>query len=608
MAVNDIRLANDDPRPLPVILAELHRGGASGSLAVLGAEASRELLFTNGELRAARSSDEAEKLGTWLVDQGDITAEQLGIALLGQAGSDSPPLGHLLVQRGLVTAPALERQLEALALRILRAATAEPRRGLLFLSEGYRAQPDTLPNLTTPLLIAISARALRDPAAVAEAVGDMGRTVQRAAPYEVLAAELDLAPREEEILELLSQSRRLDAIGEELGLPVGELQRAILPLLAVGAVVDSGPPMPPRRKAQAFGVVGRFDRVASPQAGDDPDAVAPAEVVAVPATTGGGDRPAAVAPPARRATVGSPERTTPQVFRPLTSADAQRERDQVLNLAAQLGNLGHYGVLGLQPGVTYMSIQRAWQALRPRFDPERAAEDHLSDLRPQLRMIAERLDDAYETLIEPASRVVYDRILRASKVTGMAGSTPVPHHHLRGRKTPVPGVGPSTSEPSSLPVSGAALALGPSTRTSPAAAPSAPASPQEQAHAFAALAEAAARRSDLVSALDLYQQACDLDPRSEFLVAHARLMLKNPQWVDRALQRLQRVVETDPSCTEAWVEVADVWRRRGHAERQRKALERALAADPTHPRASQMYAAMVGDVELERLRQRIRSG
>jgi tetratricopeptide (TPR) repeat protein len=221
-------------------------------------------------------------------------------------------------------------------------------------------------------------------------------------------------------------------------------------------------------------------------------------------------------------------------------------------------------------------------------------------------MIAERLDEAYETLIEPASRMVYDRILRASKVTGMAGGTPVPRPHLDGRRTPMPGVAiPSAGGP--LPPSaGVPVALGPSTRPPPAAS-TAPASPREQARALAEQAEAAVRRSDMVSALELYQQACDLDPRSEYLVAHARLMLKNPQWVDRALQRLQQVVEVDPTCSEAWVEVAEVWRRRGHTERQRKALERALAADPAHPRASRMYADLVGEGELESLRRRARS-
>ena len=172
----------------------------------------------------------------------------------------------------------------------------------------------------------------------------------------------------------------------------------------------------------------------------------------------------------------------------------------------------------------------------------------------------------------------------------------------------MPGVRLSTPSPPSVLTGGAVVATGPASRSSSGEVPSAQAGPQERARALAAQAEAAARGADLVSALTLYQQACDLDPRSEYLVAHARLMLKNPQWVDRALQRLQQVVEADPSCTEAWVEVAEVWRRRGHTERQRKALERALSAAPDHLRASRMYAAMVGSDELERLRQRIRSG
>ena len=58
---------------------------------------------------------------------------------------------------------------------------------------------------------------------------------------------------------------------------------------------------------------------------------------------------------------------------------------------------------------------------------------------------------------------------------------------------------------------------------------------------------------------------------------------------------------------EAWLELADCWRRRNHAERQRKSLERVLAIDPDHEQGNKMYKDLVGNRELQRLLKRARS-
>ena len=156
-------------------------------------------------------------------------------------------------------------------------------------------------------------------------------------------------------------------------MPLGEFQRAVVPLLVVGALVDSGPPLPPRRAAKVYGSVATIDRAASPDANVGPAGGTPAVTTDGPVAVGGGERPTRGSPAPRAAQLGSAGETSPHVALPLTPAAAQREREQVLHLAAQLGNVGHYGILGLQPGVTYMAVERAWKALRPRFDSRRTA-------------------------------------------------------------------------------------------------------------------------------------------------------------------------------------------------------------------------------------------
>ncbi len=69
---------------------------------------------------------------------------------------------------------------------------------------------------------------------------------------------------------------------------------------------------------------------------------------------------------------------------------------------------------------------------------------------------------------------------------------------------------------------------------------------------------------------------------------------------------MRRAIEVDPRFVDAWLELAEFWRRRNHAERQRKALERALAVNPDNERANQMYRQLAGKKELDRLLRRAR--
>ena len=115
------------------------------------------------------------------------------------------------------------------------------------------------------------------------------------------------------------------------------------------------------------------------------------------------------------------------------------------------------------------------------------------------------------------------------------------------------------------------------------------------------------KEDELYLAIQLLEQACALEPRPEELIKLSRLLQRNPLWVNRALACLRRAIETDPRNIDAWLELADFWRRRNHAERQRKSLERVLAIDPDHAEANKMYKDLVGNRELQRLLKRARS-
>ncbi len=75
-----------DRQPLPSVMADLVTRRATGSLLVTSGDVVREIHFTNGEIRSARSQIEDEKLGMWLVSRDKISEDDRALVLLAQGG------------------------------------------------------------------------------------------------------------------------------------------------------------------------------------------------------------------------------------------------------------------------------------------------------------------------------------------------------------------------------------------------------------------------------------------------------------------------------------------------------------------------------------------
>ncbi len=238
------------------------------------------------------------------------------------------------------------------------------------------------------------------------------------------------------------------------------------------------------------------------------------------------------------------------------------ERHRIMELAEKVTKIDHYHALGLKPGAGTEQIEKAFSVIRKRYAPKRVEEAHLIDQRGNLAAIVDRAREAYELLSDPKTRRRYDKVLK------------------------------SVTESQAEVIS---------TR------------PRTDPEARRSLVKANVIRADqLISlgetylAIQLLEQACALDPRPEELLKLAKLQMRNPLWIGRALERLRIAVEVDPTFVEGWIEIANFWKARGHTERQRKALERAVGADPWSETASEMYKKLVGSRELDRLLRRVR--
>jgi len=240
----------------------------------------------------------------------------------------------------------------------------------------------------------------------------------------------------------------------------------------------------------------------------------------------------------------------------------REERHRIMELAEKVTRINHYRALGLKTGAGADQIEKAFTVIRKRYSPKRVDEPHLVDQRANLSAIVDRAREAYELLSDPKARRRYDKVLSSVEKAQEESLSTKP-------------------------------------RTDPAAR--------------AAMVKANINRADQLIAtgetylaIQLLEQACSMDPRPEELLKLAKLQMRNPLWIGRALDRLRVAVEVDPTFVQGWIEIANFWQARGHTERQRKALERAVGADPWSETAAEMYKKLVGGRELERLLRRVR--
>lgn len=517
MKSKDDRLELRRSRPLPEAMARISRSRSTGILSAVVGQTVRELLFVDGELRAARSNAEEEKLGTWLVLRERISENARALTLLSQGGADAPPLGHLLVTRGCLDEGAVEEELEELAVTIVRRAAAGS--FCEFVEGRVGGQPDTLPNTTTTQMILTAARAFTDNDAMRASLEPLSQVAWPSTTLDTLLTELDLTPSEAFLLSRVGETRRLtdlvnvSALGED---------KAVATLYAL----------------KAAGVIA---------IGDSQD-ITPAPL-----------------PDVSQRHQGSGERIA-VVDEAQLSAEYQGERERIRALADSAPRIDHYRALGLRRTARLEEVESAWASAQQAFAPARSAETHLRDLKPELTTILGRAQEAHEVLVNPVSRRRYDDILESLDDQKKA-------QHEQAKKRHV-----------------------------------------ERQQVRTVIVEANLKRADelvhdgeLYLAIQLLEQACRMDPRPQELLKLARLLLRNPLWSQRALESLRKALEVDPGHVEAWLELAEFWRRRNSPERQRKALERALAAEPENSRAVQMYEQLMGRRELDRLLRRARS-
>jgi len=498
-------------------MADLATRRVTGSLVVTSDGVVREILFTNGEIRAARSQIEDEKLGMWLAARGKISEDDRALILLAQGGGDSPPLGQLLVTRRYITREELEAELEELALAIVQRASAAPRTTVEFVDGGGEGQLDTLPNVVTSQIILLAARAVTDIDSIRQVIGSPDQAVQLSGRLAYMLQDVELTPTEGFLISRLDAAKNVAGLVNLSSLPEAETYSTLYALMMSGSVI-----------------IG--DGGAADSAEEEPQAVA------------------SVRTPPLDSMLAEEIDPDQDDF----SEQQLEERRLILKRADDVTRVDHYQALGLEPNAHPKEVVAAWERIEREYAPE-TSRAHLRDMEAHLARIVERGREAFEVLSDARARKRYDDILLSIERSGVIKKSEV------DPKARLNLVEENLKRANEL-----------------------------------------IKEDELYLAIQLLEQACAIQPRPEELLKLAGLLQRNPLWINRALACMRRAIEADPTYVDAWIELAEFWRRRNHMERQRKSLERALAVDPDNEKAKKMYKDLVGNRELQRLLRRAR--
>ncbi len=340
--------------PLFVVLRRIQRECLSGTLSVFRDEQVRQLMFENGELRAARSSREDHRIGATLVRWGYITEKNLEDVLAIQRQTHER-IDGILVEKGLVTRAVVDGEARRQMEQIVFSTLSWPDGAFHFEGDTGPVELDVAVSLSQEMIIE-GIRRIPESEQFRELLGD---------PSAVPVLKRDA---------MTSGSLRLlrDAIGVLSQVDGKRCTRDLL---------ESATTSPSARAKVLYSLLFAGIIEMLPPAG----AAKPAPGTNGPATP---DLPEPLAPP--RAAVPT-------------------SRQIVLDTYRQLDWLSHYDLLDIPQKATPEEIEAAYRFRSRLFDPSLKAHPELVDLWRQLTVLAKWLRVAYDVLSNPVARKAYDQ-------------------------------------------------------------------------------------------------------------------------------------------------------------------------------------------------------
>jgi hypothetical protein len=226
------------PWTLPTLLREVRGERHTGLLSFELGEAKRALRFRDGQVIAAFTNVESEKLPARLISLGLLSEADLQRALT-ITRREAKALTEVLEARGLVNRAGLERALAVQVRDILARAFGAEQGTYVFHDQAAPAGEESGLDIATEDLILEAVRQITDPSVVRYALGEIDRTL--ALGRGLRLERLRLTAADGFFLSRVDGTLTGREVMEMLPLESDEAQRTLLALLCAGIVEYRGP-------------------------------------------------------------------------------------------------------------------------------------------------------------------------------------------------------------------------------------------------------------------------------------------------------------------------------------------------------------------------------
>jgi hypothetical protein len=224
---------------LSEVMQVIGQGRKTGTLAVEGERETIWVYFKDGRAVFATPSNLREQLGMMLLKDGEVTSEQLELALRAQrkmhAGGNPIRLGTILVAMGAVSRKALEEKIKHQIRESIYAAIGERGGRFRFFPELDLDEEDILVSMNVEAIILEGARRIEEWSQIKDAIHSY-QEIYSINPNPASSGAIKLTPQEWRILSLLDGRRDVATIAEDSGLGRFEVCRIIYGLLGMNIV------------------------------------------------------------------------------------------------------------------------------------------------------------------------------------------------------------------------------------------------------------------------------------------------------------------------------------------------------------------------------------
>ncbi len=529
---------------LPGVLRDLYIGRRTGLLHFFRGDDRRSVRFRYGHIINADTNVTRERLGETLVRLGQLSQADLDKAT-EIVTRDKKRLGAVLDEMGIMSRDRVE---DALALQV--------REVLLIVmgwSEGdYRFEeedPATAPQgeitlkLSTGEMILEAVKRIEDPDVVRYALGDIDRVLSLSTDPLLRFQRITLSPTDGFVLSRVDGTLSAREIVQMSPLDAAETQRSLLGLLCTGVVEYVAGSSKPRPQVAAQRTSPKVAPVT------EPPPLPPTSRPAAPWSSGpmrplASDEPGAGSSGLAATGADSPSAAPRLPSDPLKRKQVEDRRREVVEAFETLKSKNHFEILGVPRASSEAQIKDAYFKLAKRFHPDAHHDPTLSDLRDKLEAVFIRLGEAYEALRNPRTRGNYE------------ASLPRTNEPARGQPAP----------PADRP-------------------PGDPGYEVRVAEENIGRAERHIAEARYWDAIQLLEPAIPLltgRPKQRARVGLARCLAKNPNWLRRAEDVLQAVIQDEPRHIEAHFELGLLYKGGGLKSRALSLFRKVLDLRPDH--------------------------